>query len=219
VRYRTWMFAAGLVGVVVLAGCTSTGPGRAEPAPADSPKPQSTASAPPTSGSATPSEDGLPSDGAPKVKNPLNTSRFQQNPCLALTAAQAQDLNVGTAGEQRQGPLGQACNWSNSETGGNADLQFGDKSPRGLSAVYRANKAGKYVYFVELPEIEGHPAVAFHIVDRRDKGECAVAVGVADRLSFQLALSLSRANIGQKDPCEVTVQVAGMMLRTMKAGG
>lgn len=215
-RHGVSVIVVCLVGVLALAGCTSSSPGRAEPAPSGSRSPEATTS---TSRTTEPSGESLPSDGAPKVKNPLDTNRYQQNPCLVLTAAQTQELNVGSPGEQRPGPLGEACDWRNSETGGNIDMQFGDLDPQGLSATYKANKAGKWVYFVELPEIEGFPAVARAPLDRRDKGDCAIEVGVSDRVTFQLGVQLSRANVGKKDPCEVTVMVAGMMLRTMKAGG
>lgn len=206
-RYRTSAIVAAMLGIVLLAGCTGTSPGSAEPAPISSPE------------ETTSSEESLPSDGAPKVENPLDTSKFQQDPCLALTAAQAQELNVGAQGKPVPAPLGNSCDWRNSDTGGHINLQFSDKYPRGLSATYRANTTGEYAYFVELPEIESYPAVARDISDRRAKGDCLIEVGVSDRLTFQLGVVVSRANVGKKDPCEVTVQVAGMMLRTMKAGG
>lgn len=210
------MVVAALLGVVVLVGCTSTSAGRAEPAPTGSSDSETSATAPESS---SPGAEPLPSDGAPKVENPLDTTKFQQDPCLALTAAQARELNVGAQGKPVPAPLGKGCDWRNSETGGHIYLQWAEKDPRGLSAEYKANKAGTWAYFVELPKIEGYPAVARDISDRRDKGECLVAVGVSDKVSFQLGGTLSRANIGKKDACEVTVQVAGMMLRTMKAGG
>jgi hypothetical protein len=161
----------------------------------------------------------LPSDGAPKVKNPLEVSRFEQNPCLSLTQAQVQALNLGPQGTPREAPLGQACTWTNTESQGFLDIAFLGKDPRGLSATYKANKDGRWAYFVEYPDIEGFPAVASDQRDERKSGSCILEVGVSDKLSFHVGIRLSRANVGQKDPCDVAAQVAGMALKTMKAGG
>jgi len=115
--------------------------------------------------------------------------------------------------------LGKDCQWFNRETVGSVNLDFLSKDPRGLSSTYKANKDRKWAYFEVLPEIEGFPAVARSNLDDRKDGSCAVEVGLSDRLSFSLNLQLSRVNVGQKNPCDVAVQVAGMALQTMKAGG
>lgn len=176
----------------------------------------STPSAPP---STAPSGGDLPSDGAPKVKSPLDTSRYQQNPCQMLTPAQLQQLNLPAQGKPGQGPLGLECSWLNRDTFASVGLEWADKNPRGLSGTYAARKAGSWAYFIELGEIEGYPAVAADLSDQRDIGTCLVTVGVSDQLIFQVSAQLSRANVGKKDPCkDGAALVAGMMLQTMKAG-
>lgn len=160
----------------------------------------------------------LPSDGAPKVKDPLDVRRYQQNPCRMLTAEQLHELNLPIHGDQPQAPLGLACEWMNPETRGDVEIQWGDKNPRGLSGAYAARKADRWAYFVEYPDIEGFPGVAASQSDNRNLGECNVEVGVADQLTFIAFIGLSPANVGKKDPCEVAVQVAGMMVKTMKGG-
>jgi hypothetical protein len=169
---------------------------------------------PPTS----PTLGQLPSDGAPKVKNPLDASRFQSSPCQMLTAAQLQGLNLPAQGAPGAGPLGLACEWFNHDTGGYVHAQWADKNPNGLSGDYAAHKAGRFAYFIEYPDIEGFPGLASDLLDRRDKGACIVQVGITDQLEFQVGLQLSLRNVGQKDPCAVAVQAAGMMVTTMKAG-
>lgn len=211
-----WTLLGAVVAVAMLAACTSTSPGRAEPAPT---RTTTTDASPSTSGSGAPSGRPLPSDGAPKVKNPLDTSRFQQDPCLALTDAQVQQLNLTGERNREERPFGNACRWRNPETRGHADLYFTDKIEDGLSSIYRANNQGKYKYFIELPEIEGYPAVAAGSTDGRKNGQCFADVGVSDTLAFQLSGRLSLANVGKKDPCEMTAQAAALMLQTMKAGG
>jgi hypothetical protein len=208
VRARPSGFVAVLLGVALVTGCTTASTG--EPRPAVEPSvPASRASAP--SGT-----DSLPSDGAPKVDNPLDTTRFQQDPCLALTPAQLRLLNVGPAGEPDDAALGNACDWRNSETRGFAEIAFLERIPRGLSAAYKANNDGDWAFFVERPAIEGYPAVAYGGIDLRDSGECSVLVGVSDKLIFESAVRLSEGNVGRTDPCDKAAEVAGMALQTMK---
>ncbi len=214
-RVRPPALLLALLCAVLTAACTTTSQG--EPGPATTVR--DTTGSPPSSGSADPDGDDLPTDGAPAVRDPLDTTLFQQDPCRALTPAQSQELNVGSAGEPHDSTLGKGCEWFNSQTRGEADVTFLDRDPRGLSALYLANKKGKWAYFDELAPIEGYPAIIRDIVDDRDKGVCKVIVGVSDEVAFETIVQLSRANVRKKDPCEVAAQVAGMALRTMKQGG
>jgi len=195
-----------------MAGCSTLTSGQATPA-TDPPNTDSSQSE-----STEPSSDGLPTDGAPKVENPIDTSRFQQDACQSLTSAQTQELDLGTAGTPVESPLGSTCEWRNPETRGNLQVSFLDKDPRGLSAEYKANNADKWKFFIELPPIEGHPAVARGGIDDRDNGACTVVVGASDEIAFEVPLQLSQVNVGKKDPCKVSADVAGMALQTMKQG-
>jgi hypothetical protein len=209
-RNRTRALGLGLL-LVLASGCTTTSQGEPGPAP--------TSSSPGTAPESTEPSDELPTDGAPAVPNPLDTRTFQQDPCQMLTSTQSQELNVGTAGKPYDEVLGKGCEWRNEDTRGSATLAFLDKDPRGLSALYRADKEGKWAYFEELPSIEGFPAVIRDIIDRRPDGSCSLVVGVSDEIAFGTVLQLSTANVGKKDPCEVGAQVAGMALQTMQSGG
>lgn len=203
--------------LALASACATTSQGQPQQAGTSrSTGPDTSSTTAPTS---TPQSGGqLPSDGAPKVENPLDASQYQQHPCQMLTVAQLQELNLPAQGEQRVAPLGLACHWFNQDSGGNVDLQWADRNPRGLSGDYAAHKAGRFAYFIEYPNIEGFPGVASDLSDGRDKGACIVTVGVTDQLEFQAGLGLSLPNIGKKDPCEVAVQVAAMVLKTMKGG-
>src|SRR5690242_512041 len=99
---------AALVGVlcVTVTGCTTISPGEATPATTSE---SSTAGSTSSSGD----EGDLPSDGAPKVKDPLDTTRFEQDPCSSLSTKQAQDLNLPTNGKQEEIPYGVGCEWRN----------------------------------------------------------------------------------------------------------
>ena len=198
------------LGAALVGGCTTSSAG--EPAPKTSNETSS-----PTS-SAEQSE-GLPSDGAPKVANPLDASRFEQNPCPALTSAQAKELNVVHPGEPYEGRVGNGCEWQGPDrNGGRAAIEFLSDDRRGMSSVYRSSNRGEFAFFEPLDPVAGHPLAAFGIADSRESGGyCAVAVGLSDELVATVFLHLSRANIGHKDPCEIGSQVAEMMLTTMGA--
>ena len=199
----------GLVTMTVVAGCTTTSQG--EPIPVTSVEATD-------SGSPSSSGQELPFAGAPKVDDPLDTTRFQQDPCQALTATQITAiLDASIDGKPTDRPLGNACQWRNPDTRGLVEVHFLDEDPRGLSAEYQADKDGKWAYFEKLPPIEGHPAVARSGSDDRDIGLCTVVVGVSDEVTFDVPVQLSEANVG-KDPCEAAVKVAGMALQTMKKG-
>ncbi|WP_166664235.1 DUF3558 domain-containing protein [Actinophytocola oryzae] len=202
---------ASLLALAVVAGCTTTSKG--DPLPIPSTEKTASDSAPPSSDNG---DEELPFAGAPKVENPLDTSRYERDPCRSLTADQAESLNlprVGTIDDKI--PLSIGCVWLNEETRGKVRIVFIVDDPRGLSPEYDANNRGEYELFEELPDIEGYPAIVRGIDDRA-KGNCVVIVGVADDMAFATELSLSTANVGQKDPCKTASDIAGMALQTMK---
>jgi hypothetical protein len=206
--------ATPVVGLLCLAitGCTTTSQG--DPLPATTTGVSTTHSSSPTSGG-----DDLPSNGAPKVKDPLNTTRYQQDPCSILTASQAQqELNLPPQGEPKEIALGKGCEWYNPDTRGRVSMGLLTGNPRGLSAVYEANQAGKYPYFKEMPSVEGYPAIASDIEDRRPRGICIVDVGVTDQLVLDVALHLSQANVGKVEPCDMAAKIAGLAMQTMIKG-
>ena len=207
---RRSLLAASLLGLALISACTETSEG--------SPRAATTATSSPDATNNGGDED-LPFAGAPKVDDPLDTSRYEQDPCRSLTAEQAQGLNLPPAGTiDNNVNLGIGCEWFNEETRGAVNIVFIVDDPRGLSPEYESHKEGEFEVFDELPDIEGYPAIIRSTGDTRDLGQCPVVVGVADDMAFVTDVQLSRANIGQVDPCEIAVQVAGLALQTMKAG-
>ena len=204
------------IGILCLTvtGCTTTHQGEAIPATTTDNSTTTRSPVPSSDG-----EDDLPSHGAPKVNDILDTTRYQQDPCSILTASQAQQkLNLPPQGEPEEDALGKGCKWYNSSTRGEVEIGFLTGNPRGLSAFYEGNQQGKYPYFLPLPSIEGYPAIASDIEDRRSRGICIVAVGVTDQLAFDVGLYLSQANVGKTEPCDKAAEVAALALQTMKEG-
>lgn len=202
---RRKLFAASLLGLALVSACTTTSKG--------DPLAATPASSTPGNG-----EEDLPFAGAPKVDNPLDTSRYEKEPCEALTADQAQSLNLPPTGViNNDVALGVGCVWRNSTTHGYVGIDFLVQDPRGLSPEYQ-NRT-KYDFFEVLPDIEGFPAIARGGSTDRDHGICTVMVGVADDMVFASNVQLSQVNIGQKEPCDVAAQVAGLAVQTMRRGG
>lgn len=203
-----------IVVALLVGSCTGTEDG--QPLPANSTG-STVQSSPPTGPSAanTPANAGLPANGAPKVASPLNPGPFPQDPCRLVREEQAKQLGVPWPGTQRQGPTGPACEWSNLDTGSRIGLQFEMASNRGLSRVYELRST--YSYFIEIPSIEGVPAVAFGRSGDQEVGACSLWVGITDQLVFLLSGRLSGRNRQQgKDACQAVQTAAGMMLKTMK---
>ncbi|MBB4906571.1 hypothetical protein H4W32_006094 [Actinophytocola algeriensis] len=160
----------------------------------------------------------MPTDGAPKVNDPLETTKFQENPCLTLTSDQSEGIfGISPSGQGYTDTLGNGCKWKNEESRAQADVVFLDKNPRGLSAEYAVNEDGRWVLFEELT-VAGYPAVIRGQVDRRPDGICTVVVGASDELSYEVVVQQSSDRVGTTDPCVVAADVAGETVKTIKAG-
>jgi hypothetical protein len=204
---------SGTVAIVLVASCTTTTPGQARSSPGDAPDTSTEATA-----SSTPNSDELPTAGAPKIDDPLDTSKFQSDPCLSLTLEQSEGIfGFNGPGEPIDGALGKACGWKNRDTRSAGQIDFLDKDPRGLSAEYEANEDGRWDVFEELPPIEGLPAVMRSVGDDRPNGVCTVVIGASDEIAFQVRVRLSESNVDEKDPCDVAVDIAGEAIKTMQA--
>lgn len=213
-RSRLFRLLIGSTTLVLLAGCTSPTGGQATPAPGETPDTSSES----TTTSDGPDPDELPTDGAPKVDDPLDTTKFQENPCLTLTPDQSEGIfGISPSGQRYTDTLGNGCKWKNEETRAQADVVFLDKNSRGLSAEYAVNEEGRWVVFEELT-VQGYPAVIRAQVDRRPDGICTVVVGASDKITYEVVLKQSDDRVGTKDPCEVATDVAGETVKTIKAG-
>ena len=202
----------GFAVTVLLAGCSDSSGGNPVPTGGQT-SARSSSGAPSSSGG-----DGLPSHGAPKVQNPLDTTAFHQQPCRVLTADQLPPLGFDAPGEQNGGVGAPLCRWRNGSTGASLGMQFELANSGGLSTLYE--RRGERDLFLELPPIEGYPAVVANARDSRNtEGLCTVVVGVTDSLEFSAQGVVSRAKRGQIDPCEPTQLAAKLMLQTLKKGG
>nr|WP_254126609.1 DUF3558 domain-containing protein [Amycolatopsis sp. CA-230715] len=172
--------------------------------------PTDTTSAPPSSGS----DD---SSGAPKVPNPLNTAKYEQNPCgmvpqakaAALSGAVTAKMDEATAG----GSVGASCFWSDSAADG-VHIGFGHA---GVDKVYLDNKALARPYFTPV-NVGGYPGVFTDVADRRAKGVCNMTLGTADDRIIVIGSSFSARSPFLADPCAVVQKYAEAAITTMRGG-
>lgn len=189
-----------------LAGCSATTPGQAVPAESTGPPTARTTPA-----------DEVPGPGVPKVPNPIDITRFKQNPCAALTAEQISSLlgDEARVVPDPKGAGGPGCGWFSQA---HLVVLFPNVDKLGLTSIYRA-KGGTYPFFAPLAPVDGYPVVAYGIEDVRARlGECNVALGTSDRETVDVSITQSPAHKGEKDPCESAREVAGKVLGNLRGG-
>jgi hypothetical protein len=196
------------IAVVLVAGCSSG----------------TTGSALPTGGATTPagvahtsgsSASGSASYGAPKVSTPMDTTKYQQNPCAALTSAQVASFGLAGPGTQATGTTvdntasGPTCSWFVGRTMTIAGIAFftdyHDSRGKGLGFDYSSGTPHR------LADIQGQPAV----LHERGQGTCQIDVGATDDV-FYAAKVMGWTS---SDPCTEAEQVATAATATMKSGG
>ncbi|WIX80430.1 DUF3558 domain-containing protein [Amycolatopsis carbonis] len=173
---------------------------------------------PPASTSPSPVE-ALPHSGAPKVERPLPASVLSGDPCQeALTSDQLKEIFGTTTQGKRDDTsgLGPDCHWNNTNTGAAVDVNYVTQTRQGLSGVYQNTKP-QVSLWKELSPIQGFPAAA-HSSESPDSMHvfCQVSTGIRDDLSFDTSLTLSTANVGKVNPCDIAAQVADMVVTNLR---
>ncbi|GGM68340.1 hypothetical protein GCM10012275_43550 [Longimycelium tulufanense] len=194
-----------VVSALLLAGCSSSATGgNAQPA--------STTSA--TTGTESGSSPGNPD--VPRVPKPLDTAKFQQDPCSVLTKAQLQALHIGAQGSPADINDQPNCRWP--DTFGPSQMSvsvtFMTKGD-GLAGLY--SRSSTFKVFRPF-QIDGYPAaVVLAFLDQRSQGVCDVDVAVTDKLVYLVQAKMHSDAPDYTTPCERTKTVAGEVLKTLKA--
>lgn len=194
---------------MLLAGtaCTSQADGTPTPEPTSAP-PETTT---------TPSED--PTDGAPRVTDPLDATRFFTEPCTVLSQAQLATFEVSRPGiptttgavAEYSGPY---CSWhAATELASMIGVGFLTGNENGLSDTYRGRD--QFDYFIPTT-VDGYPAVFVDGSDLRDSGSCNITVGISDTLAFNAA---EQGRLDAQGSCDRARQVAVAALATLKGAG
>ena len=199
--------AAGLVSAcLATAACSSVKDGSATPAPSSAPS-SGNASADPN---------------VPKVKTPLDASKYVGDPCKLVPDVLISSLGYPDPGKFHPAdntPLGQAgpgCYWIASDAR-SVQMTLGtvsrERGAGGLAGFYRSHAAGVLPFLEPAPDVDGYPAVYIDIRDRRSSGSCHISVGIADDLEFAVA---TQGYQGEQDSCGAVQQVAGAVIKTLK---
>jgi hypothetical protein len=169
---------------------------------------------PPSTDAAASTSTSLPG-GAPHVANPLDTTKYQTDPCRALTTAQVHSLDLSDAipKSDTANTLGPGCIWFSTRVGYGIGVSFLTSNKQGLNSLY--SKRTELGVFQELPPINGYPAVIYGDADLRTQGTCAVAVGVSDNLLLD---SNVQGTTKTKDPCGIAQRTAAMVIDNIKGG-
>jgi hypothetical protein len=199
-RHLIFGIPATFMAFVLLAGCAS-GTTPSEPGPA-------TASTTPT----------LPSHGAPNVVEPLNTTGIDNSPCDAVTKEQIESLGVPLKKSSVNPNLVKSkyCHWILVDGAGTFDGGTVVDNPSGLSSLYATNTEGGLTHFQPTPLIEGYPGLVYAQGGRVGDGECTLAVGVRNDLTYTVNVGLNNTNPNYKDPCGAAQKIAGFAIQYLK---
>ncbi|WP_176968886.1 DUF3558 domain-containing protein [Amycolatopsis xylanica] len=180
---------------LVLSGCSKTTPGNA-------------ATVPPSSPGTSASDPAVP-----QVSDPLEVSKFEQDPCKALTADQARELASLATTNVTSGTAGPICGWRD---GDRNEIAFGFVHANGLADSYRNHQPDDPGYFVPVPSVAGYPGVFASISDGRPDGVCTLAVGVRNDVVMTVTSLMNSSSPYRKDPCPLVQRAAEAAIATIK---
>ncbi|RJQ70997.1 DUF3558 domain-containing protein [Pseudonocardiaceae bacterium YIM PH 21723] len=154
------------------------------------------------------------SSGAPKVEKPIDTAKFQADPCSLLTEAQIQALGT-TDKKVTTAALGPACRWTSGSKGLYYGATFVTANKDGLSSLYGQKDTLKL--FRPVAAIQGHPALIYGQTDGTANGACTLAIGLTDQLTISLGVDASNAP-EKSDPCGYVTKFGDTVMTDLKGG-
>jgi hypothetical protein len=150
------------------------------------------------------------------VANPLETARYQADPCRTLTSAQVRSLGLADAAAKPDttAPGAAACSWYSAQAGYAVGVRHNTTLNKGLSLLYR--KKNEAALFQEIPPINGYPAIIFdQYADLRSQGTCGVDVGLSDAVVLDVVV---QGTTRTQDPCGIAQRAAALMIDNIKGG-
>ena len=197
--------AAALITAAALSGCESTPP-----------KDDTTSSAPTTTTTTTTPR----APAAPAVRDPLDATDFEANPCASLTAAQLTELSLGGAHDGNAGNAGQAednCTYSDLDPATSlvVYVNYYPDVDDGLSGRYLEHEGRQWDVWAP-GEIDGYPAVAFRV--KADPTACDLDIGLSDTSFVNVRLFyFGWKGYQGSDTCAQVRTVGAAVLATIKA--
>ncbi|MBB4686583.1 hypothetical protein BJY18_004068 [Amycolatopsis jiangsuensis] len=150
------------------------------------------------------------------MTTPLDTTKFDQHPCSALTETQAQQIFAAVRSREGGGTVAPGCSWYDS-----ADNSVGLgflPGQGGLATTYKNSVDAGAGYFEVAPDVAGYPAAFAGVSDDRKSGGCQIAVGVKNDEVFTVSALLDQSSQDYSDPCSLVTKVAEAAVTTLKSG-
>ena len=158
-----------------------------------------------------------PTSGAPEVTHPLNTTKYQQDPCSILSATQLQGLGVDITGEPKTYGTAVTCTWTDPAETQRTQVSIDVSDQTGLGGVY--TRKNEWPSFQPM-RIGGYPTVLAESTGGQSPNtSCEAFIGVADNLAVSFFVALGPENPGHSVPCSVAQQWAADAVTTMTSGG
>lgn len=160
--------------------------------------------------------------GAPAVTQPLDVTKYIQNPCSALTTAQLHALHVTKAGTLEHDSGGSSCSVDPKYDVVytlSFNTHFDEGQPTGLANAYWAANGPDFTkdYLKRLPDIQGVPEVTEP--QQNTDGGCYIYLGATDQISYAAGVTVSSAAEPQyRTACSIAQQLAKDMTETMRSG-
>ncbi|UKD53999.1 DUF3558 domain-containing protein [Amycolatopsis sp. FU40] len=167
---------------------------------------------------ATPESSSAPTSTAhnvPKVSNPFDAAKYEQNPYALLSDAQATEVIKAVRHRQDQGLVAPLCTWYDDRDN---SVGLGLLPGQGGLAGAYTNADSESGYFEAVPDVNGYPAVSAGTTDARKRGGCQIAVGSKDDETFTASVLLDKSFPGYNDPCALAAKTAAAAVTTLKAG-
>lgn len=189
---------------MLVAGCSGSTPGTPFPTGGGA------ATTPPSSGVSGP--PGTKVTTAPEVTTPLDTTKYQQNPCSVLNAAQLAEFHptasraTTSSADNASGP---ACAWVATAPYSGLGIIFRTSydpgTPHGLAWDLRGGP------LLRLPDIDGQPAL---LIPLPTQETCQVDIGATNDVMFRITVRAP----APVDVCATANKVATEVITNMKSG-
>ncbi|CAM3095261.1 DUF3558 domain-containing protein [Saccharomonospora xinjiangensis] len=165
--------------------------------------------------------------GAPerRVSDPLDITPYLGRPCDLVSPRLLEKLDTSPSEANPSLPeddkvaaeAGPGCSWTGEGEGSigiGIDSGNKERGVGGLRALEMARDQGRYKLWEET-SIEGYPAVYMGVRDARHEGDCDLAVGIADDMTFGVSAISFREN--PEKACQVAAEVAADVIGNLKA--
>ncbi|WP_040922204.1 DUF3558 domain-containing protein [Saccharomonospora xinjiangensis] len=161
-----------------------------------------------------------------RVSEPLEISPYLSRPCDLVSSQLLGKLGTSPDKSNPRLPkddevaagVGPSCSWK-IEGEGSIGIGIASENARrgagGLRALELLREQGRFKLWEES-SVSAYPAVYFGVRDARTEGDCDLAVGIADDMTFSVAaIGFSS---GDQQACDVADEIAADVIANLRKG-